>query len=413
MAAARFPSLSHWGAFTAVVEGGRVVRCEPFERDPQPSPMLEAIPAMVHSPLRIARPAVRESWLKDRGRSDRRRRGLERFVEVSWDSALGLVAEELARVRAERGAQGIFGGSYGWSSAGRLHHACTLVRRFLFAGGGCVDQIGNYSWAAAQTLLPHVIGTFAPVTGKVTDWPSVIEHTKLFIAFGGLALKNGQVSAGGTGEHNMESWLRAARKAGCEFVVVSPARSDCPEFLGADWIPIRPNTDTALMLALAHTLVAGSRHDAQFLARYCSGFDRFVPYFTGAADGLAKTPEWAEAITGVPAEAIRALARRMANARTMISAAWSLQRAHHGEQPYWMVITLAAMLGQIGLPGGGFGFGHGSIYGGGNPRAPGAAPGVAPGRPPGRAAGRSRLPGAGTGAVTEAESADGQSDLPK
>lgn len=382
----RFPSLSHWGAFTAVVESGRVARCEPFERDPHPSPMIAAIPALVHSPLRIARPAVRESWLRQRGGSDGARRGAERFVEVSWDTALGLVAEELSRVRAAHGAEGIFGGSYGWSSAGRLHHARTLVRRFLFAGGGCVDQIGNYSWGAAQTFLPHVIGTYAPVTGKITDWPSIVRHTRTFVAFGGLALKNGQVGSGGTGEHTMEGWLRAARGAGCGFVVVSPARLDCPDLLDADWIPIRPNTDTALMLALAHVLVAERLHDAGFVERHCSGFDRFLPYLTGAADRIPKSPEWAQAITGVPAETIRMLARRMAGGRTMISAAWSLQRAHHGEQPYWMLITLASMLGQIGLPGGGFGFGHGSMNGVGNPRPEVAAPEMPMGANPARRA---------------------------
>lgn len=370
----RFSSLSHWGAFTAVVQDGRVARCEPSAHDLNPSPMIDAIPAMVHSPLRIARPAVREGWLRQRGRSDGAQRGAERFVEVSWETALGLVAGELSRVRAEHGAQGIFGGSYGWSSAGRVNHARTLLRRFLFAGGGCVDQVGNYSWGAAQTFLPHVIGTYAPVTGRVTDWPSIARNTKTFVAFGGLALKNGQVGSGGTVEHSMESWLRAARRGGCEFTVISPNRLDGPAFLDADWIPIRPNTDTALMLALAHVLVTEGLHDTGFLARCCSGFDRFLPYLAGAADGVAKTPEWSQAITGVPAETIRTLARRMASGRTMISAAWSLQRAHHGEQPYWMLITLAAMLGQIGLPGGGFGFGHGSMDGTGNPRPEGAAP---------------------------------------
>jgi biotin/methionine sulfoxide reductase len=70
------------------------------------------------------------------------------------------------------------------------------VRRFLYSGGGSVDQLGNYSWGCAQFILPHVIGTFAPVTGRVTDWNSIIGHTKLMIAFGGLGLKNAQVAAG-------------------------------------------------------------------------------------------------------------------------------------------------------------------------------------------------------------------------
>lgn len=377
----RFPSLSHWGAFTAVVEDGRVVGCEPFPHDPHPSPMLQAIPAMVHSPLRIARPAVRAGWLRHRAAGGTGR-GDEPFVEVSWDTALGLVADELARVRGQFGPAAVFGGSYGWSSAGRFHHARTLVRRFLFAGGGCVDQVGNYSWGCARFLLPHVIGTYAPVDGRVTHWPSIVRHTKLLVAFGGLAVKNGQVTSGGGGEHTMERWLRRAREAGCEFVVVSPTRADCPDFLDADWIPIRPNTDTALMLAVAYVLLDESRCDEAFLARYCAGFERFRPYVTGERDGVPKTPEWAAPITGVPAETVRRLARRAAAARTLLSAAWSLQRAHHGEQPYWMLIALAAMLGQIGLPGGGFGFGHGSINGVGNPRPDVPAPMLGQGRNP-------------------------------
>ena len=195
----RVPSLAHWGAFTALVEDGRVVGCEPFAKDPAPSPMLAAIPEMVHSPLRIARPAIREGW-----REGKPRTGKDRFQEVSWDEAIDLVASELTRVRRDFGPSGIFGGSYGWSSAGRLHHARSLVRRFLFLGGGCVDQVGNYSWGAAQFILPHVIGTYQPVAGRVTDWPSVVKNTKVIIAFGGLALKNGQISSGGMGAHVLE-----------------------------------------------------------------------------------------------------------------------------------------------------------------------------------------------------------------
>ena len=329
---------------------------------------------MVHSPLRIARPAVRKGWRKGDPRS-----GTDEFEEVSWPVALDLVAGEIQRVRARFGASAIFGGSYGWSSAGRLHHARTLVRRFLALGGGFVDQAGNYSWGAAQFLLPHVIGTFSPVGGRVTDWSSICAHTRLMIAFGGLALKNGQVGSGGAGAHVMETWLRRAKEKGVDFVVVSPNRSDAPDFLGAEWIAIRPNTDTALMLAMAHILVTEDRHDRDFLARYCTGFDAFRRYLIGEADGIAKTPEWAAEICGVPADTIRGLARRAAGLRSMITCAWSLQRAHRGEQPYWAVIALAAMLGGIGLPGGGFAFGHGSINGVGVPRAdvPGPAlPGV-------------------------------------
>jgi biotin/methionine sulfoxide reductase len=368
---ARFPSLAHWGAFTALVENGRVVGCEPFAHDPTPSPMLDAIPAMVHSPLRIARPAIRDGW-----REGRPRTGADAFVDVSWDEALAIVADELTRVRETFGAKAIFGGSQGWGSAGRLHHARTQMRRFQMLGGGCVDQVGNYSFGAAYFLLPRVIGTMTPVTGGVTDWSSMLKHTRLMIAFGGLALKNGQVTSGGAGAHVTETWLRRARAAGIEIVSISPLKSDAPDFLDAQWVPIRPNTDTALMLAMAHVLLTENRHDREFVARYCAGFDAFSRYLTGENDGVAKSPEWAAEITGVPPQTIRDLARRAAATRSMINCTWSLQRSHHGEQPYWAAITLAAMLGGIGLPGGGFSFGHGSTNGIGAPRRNVPAPDV-------------------------------------
>ena len=345
MTVARFPHLAHWGAFTALVEDGRVIGCEPFARDPAPSNMLDAIPEMVHSPLRIARPAIREGWREGKDRT-----GADRFREVSWEEALATVASELARVRETFGHAAILGGSYGWSSAGRVHHARSLLRRFLFLGGGCVDQVANYSFGAAQYVLPRVIGTFQPVVGQVTS--------------------------GGAGAHTMLPWLRRAKEAGIEFVSITPLRSDSPDFLGAQWVPIRPNTDTALMLAMMHTLLAEARYDADFVARYCVGFEPFRRYLLGLDDAIAKDAQWAAAITGVGADTIRGLARRAAATRSMITCAWSLQRAHHGEQPYWAAIVLAAMLGGIGLPGGGFGFGHGSTNGIGVPRVDVAGPEV-------------------------------------
>ena len=362
----RFPTLSHWGAYTAVVQGGRLAGCEPFAHDQAPSPLIHAMPDLVHSPLRVARPSVRASWLRHRGAPELR--GVEGYVEVEWDMALRLVHEELQRVRAEHGPAAIFGGSYGWSSAGRLHHARTLTHRFLYAGGGCVDQAGNYSWGAAQFLLPHIIGTYAPVTGRVTDWNSVVGNTRLLIAFGGIALRNTQITSGGAGDHPTPGWLARARAAGMRTMIVSPSRGDAPEALDAEWVPIRPNTDAALMLGMAHTLLSEGLHDADFVARCCNGFETYADYVLGRAGGQARTPEWAEGVCGVPAATIRRLAREAAGCRTLLTCAWSLQRSHRGEQPYWGSVALAALLGQIGLPGGGFAFGHGSMNGAGNPR---------------------------------------------
>ena len=350
---------SHWGAFTAVVEDGRVVGVKPFEHDPDPSRLIEAIPDAVHSETRIARPMVREGWL-EHGPGDGAGRGRQKFVPVPWERALDLVASELARVKREHGPQGIMGGSQGWSSAGLFHEARVQTRRFLAAFGGFVDQTSNYSFGTALTFLPHILGSPQAVTGPITSWSSIARHARLMVLFGGANPKNTQVAKGGCAYHAISGWIEELSRAGVDVVNISPIRDDGPGSKPPEWIAIRPNTDMALMLALTHTLVAEGRHDRAFLARYCTGFERVLPYLMGESDGQAKDAAWAERITAVPASTIVALARRMASERTMLTAAWSLQRADHGEQVYWALVLLAACLGQIGLPGGGVGFGYGS-----------------------------------------------------
>jgi len=358
------PHHSHWGAFNAVVEDGKVVGAVPFDFDPDPSPLIEAIPDSVHSPLRIARPMVRAGWLKasglKEGRANGAGRGREPFVPVDWEQALEAVAGELARVRSEHGPSAIMGGSQGWSSAGHFHEARGQLRRLLAASGGFVDQTSNYSFGTALTFLPHILGSAQAVTGPLTSWSSIVRHTRLFVMFGGANPKNTQVAKGGCAWHGTSGALVALAQAGVRVVNISPIRDDGPEAVRPEWIPIRPNTDTAMMLALAHTLIVERRHDELFLGRCCSGFERVLPYLTGETDGQPKDAEWAARISGVPAETIRGLARQMAVTRTMLTASWSLQRADHGEQPYWGLVLVAACLGQIGLPGGGFGFGYGS-----------------------------------------------------
>ncbi|PRD14223.1 molybdopterin guanine dinucleotide-containing S/N-oxide reductase [Pantoea coffeiphila] len=370
----KFPHLAHWGAFSAVVENGKLLHCDPFFADQDPSPMLNTIPELVYSDKRIRQPMVRRSWLKSREKSDRTLRGREDFVAVDWETALDLVAEENRRVRDRYGASGIFDGSYGWSSAGRVNHARTLVRRFYNLGGGGIDQQGNYSWGAAQFFLPYVIGTYMPLTGRVTDWPDVVKHCEVFIAFGGLALKNAQVASGGAGEHSLKPALEQLAAKGTPVINISPMRDDCPEFVNAEWIPIRPNTDVALMLALGFEIERLGAVDNAFLQSHCVGYPQLKSYLLGQSDGQPKTPQWASEITGIPAARIALLAKQLSGKRSFITCSYSVQRAHRGEQPYWMMIALSSMLGQPGLPGAGFSFGHGSMNSVGNPRIEGPSP---------------------------------------
>ena len=296
-----------------------------------------------------------------------RRRGADEFVPVSWDEALDRLAAELRRVYAKHGPHAVFGGSYGWASAGRFHDAQHQLHRFLNLAGGYVRSVGSYSAGAASVILPHVIGPQGAVAGNNVSWDELVAESALVLAFGGMALKNNDVGGGGTSRHIARERLDAARKRGVEFHLIGPLRDDLPEDLAAFWHPIRPGTDVALMLGLAYTLVAEGLHDAEFLARYCTGWDDFSAYLRGRSDGQPKTAAWAAAICGMPEAEIVALARRIAGRRTLVTCSMSLQRAEHGEQPVWMAAVLAAMLGQIGLPGGGFAFALGAVSNTGKP----------------------------------------------
>ena len=349
---------SHWGTYRVQASNGRVTGVQPFENDPEPSPMIEAMPTMVHSDCRVAQPMVRKGWLENGHRSDTSGRGVEPFVPVSWGTALDLVAAEIDRVRTEHGNEAIYGSS-GWASAGTFHSAATQLKRFFNDIGGFVDQVTNYSFGSASVIVPRVTGGMEPVL-RPTSWPNIVANTKLLVAFGGISPKNSQVSKDGIGRHETQDHVREAKRAGIDIVQISPVRDDFICEVEVDWLAPRPNTDTALMMGLAHTLLAEGLHDREFLDRYCTGYDRFEPYLLGESDGIAKDAGWAAEITGLDAETIRNLARRMAATRTMITVSWSVQRCDHGEQPCWMAITLAAMLGQIGLPGGGVGIGYGS-----------------------------------------------------
>src|ERR1700722_15569157 len=239
------PHSSHWGAF-AVRRGESGIEIVPHPCDPAPSPLLGNLPAALTHRARIARPAVRRGWL-DHGPGADRRRGPGDFIAVPGDEALDLGAGELRRVYAEHGPRGVFGGSYGWSSAGRFHHAQGQVHRFLNMAGGYVRSVNSYSSGAATVILPHVLGPQEAASRNNVGWDELATQTELVLAFGGMALKNNDVGGGGTSQHIARDRLLAARARGAEFHVISPLRDDMLSEVEAQWHPIRPGTDFALM----------------------------------------------------------------------------------------------------------------------------------------------------------------------
>ena len=350
---------SHWGVYEFVVKNGRLTALNPFSHDRDPSPIGPSIIDLLEDPTRITKPAVRESWLRGGPGTATHKRGSERFITLSWDEAEKLVADELKRVIKTKGNQAIYAGSYGWASAGRFHHAQSQVHRFLNSIGGYTSSKNTYSYAAAEVIIPHVLGgNLMELLTLQTSWQSVCENTELMVAFGGLPAFNSQISNGGTGAHIQRLGVIEAAAAGTKFVNLSPRRSDVKSDIDEVWYKLRPNTDVAVMLAMAYQLLTEDLHDDYFLKKYTVGFEKFQAYLLGQKDGVPKTPAWAADISGMVEEDIIALTREMVNKRTMLTVSWSLTRQQHGEQPFWAVTALAAMLGQMGKPGSGVAYGY-------------------------------------------------------
>lgn len=371
---------SHWGAFHATVEDGRWTKIRGWEKDKFPTHQLEGVLDSVYSPTRIKYPMVRRSYLENGPGADVESRGSDDFVRVSWEEALDLVAGEMTRMGETYGQTAIYAGSYGWKSPGKLHNCQSLLRRMLnVTGTGYVNSSGDYSTGASQIIMPHVVGTLE-VYEQQTAWPVVAESTDLLVFWGADPMVTNQIGWV-IPDHGAYEGLEAFKETGKPVLFIDPVHTESAKYFGdkAEWIAPKPQTDLAMMLGVAHTLYEEGLHDQDFLDEYTFGFDKFLPYLTGESDGVAKDADWAAEISGVEAETLRGLARRFAENRTMLASGWSLQRQHMGEQRHWMLVTLASMLGQIGLPGGGFGLSY-HYSSGGSPAADGPVlPGITDG----------------------------------
>nr|WP_315593464.1 molybdopterin guanine dinucleotide-containing S/N-oxide reductase [uncultured Cupriavidus sp.] len=360
MSAAMHPHSAHWGVFSARWQDGELT-VQPHPGDPDPNPLIDNFTNALRHPVRVTMPMVRRGWLED-GPGPDTRRGSDTYVPMAWDEVLDRIAAELDRVNQRHGAQAVFGGSYGWSSAGRFHHAQSQVHRFLNTSiGGYVRSVNSYSAGASAVILPHILGTMDDVARRNVTWEQIVEHSDVVLAFGGMALKNSRVASGGISRHIERESMQQAARRGCRFVSISPLRTDFPGEANAQWLAARPNTDTALMLGLVHELVRQDLHDRAFIDRYCDGWPAFEDYLMGRGDGVPKTATWAASVCGLPAQQIVELAASLPGKRVLVVVAHSLQRAEHGEQPVWMGAVLAAVLGQIGLPGGGYNYALGTL----------------------------------------------------
>jgi biotin/methionine sulfoxide reductase len=268
----RVESSAHWGTFVAeVTDDGQLLDVKPHADDADAAPAIANVADANRSRARVAQPSVRRRWLENGpGADDRRGDPDDEYAELDWDTALDLAARELDRVRTAYGNQAIFGGSYGWASAGRFHHAQSQLHRFLNRIGGHTTSVDDYSRGASLVTLPHLIGATAMTDLRIrpVSWADVAEHTDLLVSFGGLRRSNSWVVPGGHNRHVGSGLVRQAG-ANTRIVFLSAQQDDVSSEVDAEWLGIMPGTDTAVILALIHVLIADGLASA--LAQASSG----------------------------------------------------------------------------------------------------------------------------------------------
>jgi anaerobic dimethyl sulfoxide reductase subunit A len=278
-------------------------------------------------------------------------RGSGEFERIGWDEATDLVAENLTRIKEQYGNTSLYVpyGTGSYNQLGGKWPADRLMNLF----GGALGYYNSYSWACITPATISVYGT--DVTGNQRqDWL----NSKYIIMWGW----NPSEMRDGT---NSEYFLKEARKKGARVVCIDPRMTLSAVAHADEWIPIRPGTDVAMMSAMAYVMITEGLYDKSFVDRCCSGFDRaqmppgheheesYEEYILGVRDGQPKTPEWAENITTVPRDVIARIAREYATAEAaVLYQGYGMQRRAYGEQAVRAGCVLAAMTGNVGIPGG-------------------------------------------------------------
>ncbi|WP_303852568.1 molybdopterin-dependent oxidoreductase [Seleniivibrio woodruffii] len=349
---------THFGPVTAHVKNGKLVSTVPHRSINADSAMMRSLVDYVNSPNRIKTPCVRKSFLE--GRRQTELRGAEEFVEVSWQTALNLAAEKLKEAKQNWGNESIFRTSFaGWSHAGAINRPNTLQGRFLGLFGGFTDTISDYSAGASSQLLPYVLGSME-VYSKQTSYEMIAANTKTIVLWGMDPLKSFRIDSA-VPDFTRIKWYRRFKKLGIKYICVDPVYNDTAKELGAEWISVRPGTDTAMIIGMCYYLYTSGKYSKSFIDSCTVGFDMFVKYLLGKDDGVPKTPEWASKICGIPVNRIISLTETLRSDKTLIGTLYGPQRIEHGEQFHWSLITLASMLGNIGKPGSGINFGGGLL----------------------------------------------------
>jgi len=302
------------------------------------------------SPNRILYPLKRVDW-DPNGERNTQNRGKSGYVRISWDEALDIVASELRRINKKYGLTAVLAQADGHGETKTVHAAHGCQRKLLELLGGYTLQMRNtdswegWYWGAKHVWGCEALGQQYPLTNVI---PDIAEHSELLL-FWGCDMETTPWGWQGQLPSRLCYWFTGL---GIKQVYICPDLNYGAAVHADKWIPIRPNTDAAMRLAIAYVWLTEGTYDKEYIRTHAFGFDKFADYVLGREDGIAKTPKWAEEKCGVPSRIIKAFAREWASKKTSIAHGngGSAIRGPYSTEPARIEVCLLGMQG-VGKPG--------------------------------------------------------------
>ena len=334
----RYTSNTNGGPCFAYVKDDRIIRVTPIEFDDDDAPpwTIEARGRSFTPPRKTTFASHGMNWKstvysKDRllypmkrvdfdpnGERSAENRGISGYERIGWDEALDIVAGEIKRVKSESGEGAITFHHGSHHTMGHIGYYLSSLFRFANAVGHTKimhnpDSWEGWFWGAAHHW-GHSLRLGCPEGYSTVE--DLLKEAEMVVFWSSNPEANSGIYAAYEGTVRRQ-WLK---QLGIRIVHIDPYYNDTIQFLGGKWIAPAAGTDTSMALAIAHVWMTEELYDKSFVTERTFGFDTWKAYVMGEEDGVAKTPEWQEAETGVPAKDVRALAREWGSKKTYLGA---------------------------------------------------------------------------------------------
>jgi trimethylamine-N-oxide reductase (cytochrome c) len=286
-----------------------------------------------------------------KGERNPQNRGKSGYKRISWDEALDILTSEIIRIHKTYGPGAILStpsSHHNWGNIGYRHSS---YFRFMGILGATYADHNPDSWEGWHWGAMHTWG-YAWRLGVPEQYDLLedgLKNAEMIVFWGSDPDGQPMIYTG----QESTIWRFWLKEVGVKMVFVDPHQNFTAAHHADKWLAPRPGTDTALCCGIAHTWLSEGTYDKEYVASRTYGFDKWVDYIMGKEDGVAKTAEWAEKETTIPAHTIKALAREWAAKRTMLACGGlggGPCRTAYAHEWARMMIYLQAMQG-LGKPG--------------------------------------------------------------